>query len=97
MWRRTADGPPKKYQWGKLEITADNVVFHDLDAPRSEPPAFDDKPNLERDLATDPAFVSALADADFALAFVAEMNQIDYVRLDSGFGGNRYMGRDGAA
>lgn len=98
LWRRTADQPPRKYQTGEVEITDIDVVFIDVDDRRRyEPPAFGDKPNLERDLATDPVFVSALADTNFALAVVAEMNQINYVRLDGGKSDDRHMDRDRAA
>jgi hypothetical protein len=97
LWRRTADGPPKMYQWGELKITDGDVVFTDVDMPRYEPPIFEGKPNLERDLARGPAFVSELAHVNFALAVVAEMNQVDYVRLDGEKNGNPCIGRDEAA
>jgi hypothetical protein len=97
LWRRTADGPPKAYQWGELKITDGDVVFTDIDTPRYEPPVFEGKPNLERDLATSPAFVSELAHVNFALAVVAEMNQVDYVRVGGEKNGNPYIGRDEAA
>jgi hypothetical protein len=97
LWRRTADGPPKTYQWGELEITDGDVVFTDVDTPRYEPPVFEGKPSLERDLAKNPAFVSDLADVKFALAFAAEMNQVDYVRFDGGKNGDPYIGRDGTS
>lgn len=98
LWRRTSDQPSRKYQTGEVEITDSDVLFKDVaDTRRYEPPAFDDKPDLERDLATDPAFISAVADTNFALAFVAEMSQVDYVRLETGNGGGLYMGRDAAA
>jgi hypothetical protein len=97
LWRRTANSPPKKYQWGELEITDSDVVFADVDTPRYEPPLFEGKPSLERDLATSPAFVSELVHVNFALAFVAEMNQQDYIRLDGEKNGDRHFGRDEAA
>lgn len=98
LWRRTADHPPRKYRTGKVEITESDVAFIDVDDPYPyERPTLDGAPSLENDLASDPAFVSALANADFALALVAEMNQVDYVRLDGARTGHHYFRRDEAA
>lgn len=98
LWRRTADDPPRKYQTGKVEITENDVAFIDVDDPSPyEPPAVDGAPTLGSDLASDPAFVNALTNADFALAVVAEMSQVDYVRLDGGRTDYYYFRRDEAA
>jgi hypothetical protein len=97
LWRRTADGPPKKYQWGELKITDGDVVFTDVGNSSYEPPVFEGKPNLESDLAANAAFVGELADIPFALAAVAEFNQGDYVRIDGEQNADQYFRRDEAA
>jgi hypothetical protein len=96
LWRRTADTLPLKYQWGKLDIREDDVTFTDVPTPSYEPPVFEDKPNLEMDLAKDSAFVAELADVKFALAVWSLLYPNCRVRLDGEENGE-YLGRDRAA
>ena len=96
LWRRTADQPPAKYQWGKVEIGDADVVFTDVPTPQYEPPVTEGKPNLAMDLARDAAFVSDLADVRFAIATWQILYQGDCVRLDGEENGE-YLGRDGVA
>jgi hypothetical protein len=68
-FRRRATGE-RLWLYGRIEIQPDNVIFVDGDQPVYQPPLRGEVPNLEADLARDPAFLAAIKDDRFALAVV---------------------------
>jgi hypothetical protein len=67
-FRRKATGD-LLWIYGRIDIRPDDVVFIDGDQPVYRPPPQSEIPNLEADLARDPAFLAAMKDDRFALAF----------------------------
>ncbi len=65
-FRRQASGD-RLWIHGRIDIRPDDIVFIDGEQPVYRPPQ-GDTPNLEADLARDPAFLAALKDDRFALA-----------------------------
>jgi len=68
-FRRRASGD-RLWVYGRIDIRPDDVTFVDGDQPVYQPPPQSDVPNLEADLAHDPAFLAAIRDDRFALAVV---------------------------
>jgi hypothetical protein len=66
-FRRRASGE-RLWMYGRIDIRPDDVVFIDGDQPVYQPPAQGQAPDLEADLARDPAFLAAIKDDRFALA-----------------------------
>jgi hypothetical protein len=96
-WRRRADRPPLKYQWGHIDIREDDVVFTDGPNPTYVPPQGDgDEPNIAFDVANDADFVAELRDIRFAIAAWHMLYHADgWMKANSEVGG--YLGRDGSA
>lgn len=74
-WRRR-DG--RGWIYGSIEIGPDDVTFVDGVQPVYQPPPRTDVPNLESDLARDPAFLAAIMDDRFANAAYAVFNRSFY-------------------
>jgi hypothetical protein len=54
--------------YGRIDILSDDVIFIDGDQPIYQPPPQGEVPNLEADLARDPAFLADIKDDRFTLA-----------------------------
>ncbi len=66
-FRRRSTGE-KRWIYGKIDIQPNDVVFTDGPQPTYTPPPQTDVPDLEADLARDPAFLEAIQDDRFARA-----------------------------
>jgi hypothetical protein len=96
-WRRSADRPPLKYQWGQIDICEDEVVFTDGPNPTYVPPKESNKPNIGLDLANDADFVSELQDIRFAIAAWHMLYHADGWMKAKNQDSDGYLGRDGSA
>ena len=65
---RRRGGGDRLWIYGRIEVQPSEVAFIDGDQPVYQPPPQGEVPNLEADLARDPAFLTAIKDDRFALA-----------------------------
>lgn len=84
VWRRKGNGN-KIWLWGRVEITADDVVFIDAESQDQEVtiPDPDSPRRLERDIALHPPFVEALADDKFAWVAHGMLHNLDWIPVGS--------------
>jgi hypothetical protein len=80
-WRRRG-GDGRRWIHGKVEIRPDEVTFADGTQPIYVPPPQTDVPDLEADLARDPAFLAAIQDDRFANAVYSAFNRSFYKGSD---------------
>jgi hypothetical protein len=82
-FRRRATGD-RLWIYGRIDVRSDDVVFIDGDQPVYQPPPQGQVPNLEADLARDPAFLAAIKDDRFALGVLSVFdNRGFYKGLDA--------------
>lgn len=81
-WRRRVGGP-RRWIYGKIDVRPNDVIFIDGEQPIYTPPPQTERPDLEADLARDPAFLEAIRDDQFARAvYRVFMNRTFYKETD---------------
>jgi hypothetical protein len=78
-FRRRATGE-RLWVYGKIDIRPDDVIFIDGDQPVYRPPPQGEVPDLEADLARDPAFLEAIQDDRFTLALLRVLENRNFYK-----------------
>ena len=79
---RRHGGGDRLWIYGRIEVQPNDVIFIDGDQPVYQPPPQGEVPDLEADLARDPAFLAALKDDRFALAVLRVFENRSFYKGD---------------
>ncbi len=79
---RRRGGGDRLWVYGRIEVQPGEVAFIDGDQPVYLPPSQGEVPNLEADLARDPAFLAAIKDDRFALAVLRVFENRSFYKGD---------------